>query len=143
MYLIFLYFTTLYQIFPLYRIIRYSISEFSHNEGLIGPDAYFVISRADCNTSLKDIILDKCTLRWEKMYHPAIVIAYYLDSRYHDRDLTDEYPFSMIAEETSKFVDQDLSGQLVKELLWYNNKTGPFNSLIFWKLEAINNPIDW
>src|SRR5437762_9093402 len=81
MYLIFLYFTTLYQIFPLYRIIRYSISEFSHNEGLIGPDAYFVISRADCNTSLKDIILDKCTLRWEKMYHPAIVIAYYLDPR--------------------------------------------------------------
>src|SRR5438034_2526231 len=48
MYLIFLYFTTLYQIFPLYRIIRYSISEFSHNEGLISTDAYFVISRADC-----------------------------------------------------------------------------------------------
>jgi hypothetical protein len=77
------------------------------------------------------------------MYHPAIVIAYYLDLRYHGQDLTDEYPFSMIAEETSKFVNQDLSGQLVKELLWYNNKTGPFNSSIFWKLEAINNPIDW
>jgi len=50
------------------------------------------------------------------MYHPAIVIAYYLDPRYHGQDLTDEYPFSMIAEETSKFVNQDLSGQLVKEL---------------------------
>ncbi|CAB4417693.1 unnamed protein product [Rhizophagus irregularis] len=49
----------------------------------------------------------------------------------------------MIAEETSKFVNQDLSGQLVKELLWYNNKTGPFNSSIFWKLKAINNSIDW
>ncbi|GET03902.1 zinc finger BED domain-containing protein RICESLEEPER 2-like [Rhizophagus clarus] len=95
------------------------------------------------NTSLKDIILDKCTLRWEKMYHPAIVIAYYLDPRYHGQDLIDEYLFSMIAEETSKFVNQDLSGQLVKELLWYNNKTGPFNSSIFWKLEAISNPIDW
>ncbi|CAB5193535.1 unnamed protein product [Rhizophagus irregularis] len=95
------------------------------------------------NTSLKDIILDKCTLRWEKMYHPAIVIAYYLDPRYHGQNLTDEYPFSMIAEETSKFVNQDLSGQLVKELLWYNNKTGPFNSSIFWKLEAMNDPIDW
>lgn len=77
------------------------------------------------------------------MYHPAIVIAYYLDPRYHGQDLTDEYPFSMIAEEASKFVDQDLSGQLVKELLWYNNKTGPFNSSIFWKSEAINDPIDW
>ena len=65
------------------------------------------------------------------MYHPAIIIAYYLDPRYHGRDLTDEYPFSMIAEETSKFVDQDLSGQLVKELLWYNNKTESFNSSIF------------
>jgi hypothetical protein len=65
------------------------------------------------------------------MYHPAIVIAYYLDPRYHGQDLTDEYPFSMIAEETSKFVNQDLSGQLVKELLWYNNKTGPFSSSIF------------
>ncbi|PKY54651.1 hypothetical protein RhiirA4_448096 [Rhizophagus irregularis] len=81
------------------------------------------------NTSLKDIILDKCTLHWKKMYYPAIVIAYYLDPRYH--------------EETSKFVNQDLSGQLVKELLWYNNKTGPFNSSIFWKLKAINNSIDW
>ncbi|CAB4443755.1 unnamed protein product [Rhizophagus irregularis] len=58
------------------------------------------------------------------MYHPAIVIAYYLDPRYHGQDLTDEYPFSMIAEETSKF---DLSGQLVKELLWYNNKIGPID----------------
>ncbi|CAB4472947.1 uncharacterized protein OCT59_028531 [Rhizophagus irregularis] len=74
------------------------------------------------------------------VYHPAIVIAYYLDPRYHGQDLTDKYTFSMIAEETSKFVNRDLSGQLVKELLWYNNKTGPFNSSIFWKLEAIDNP---
>src|SRR5947208_10404618 len=77
------------------------------------------------------------------MYYLAIVIAYYLDPRYHNQGLTEEYPFSMIVEEASKFVDQDLSGQLVKELLWYNNKTGPFNSSIFWKPEAIANPIDW
>ena len=81
---------------------------------------------------MKDVVLDKCTQRWERMYHPAIVIAYYLDPRYHNQGLTEEYPFSMI-----------LSGQLVKELLWYNNKTGPFSSSIFWKSEAIANPIDW
>jgi hypothetical protein len=43
--LIFLYFTAitaLYQNFSLYRIIRYGINEFSHNEGLIGPNAYWV-----------------------------------------------------------------------------------------------------
>jgi len=77
------------------------------------------------------------------MYHPAIVIAHYLDPRYHNQGLTEEYPFSMIAEEASKFVNQDLGSQLVKELLWYNNKTGPFNSSIFWKSEVIANPIDW
>ena len=92
---------------------------------------------------MKDVVLDKCTQRWERMYHPAIVIAYYLDPRYHNQGLTEEYPFSMIVEEASKFVDQNLSGQLVKELLWYNNKTGPFSSSIFWKSEAIANPIDW
>jgi len=51
------------------------------------------------------------------MYHPAIIIAYYLDPRYHGRLLTEEYSFTMIANEISQFIDQDLSGQLVKELL--------------------------
>ena len=32
----------------LYRIIRYSNNEFSYNEGLIGPDANFIILRCDC-----------------------------------------------------------------------------------------------
>uniref|UniRef100_U9UFJ1 HAT C-terminal dimerisation domain-containing protein n=1 Tax=Rhizophagus irregularis (strain DAOM 181602 / DAOM 197198 / MUCL 43194) TaxID=747089 RepID=U9UFJ1_RHIID len=54
------------------------------------------------NTSLKDIILDK---------YP----------RYHGQDLTDKYTFSMIAEETSKFVNRDLSGQLIIQPIdWWN-----------------------
>ncbi|CAG8608666.1 13612_t:CDS:2 [Rhizophagus irregularis] len=55
------------------------------------------------------------------VYHPAIVIAYYLDPRYHGQDLTDKYTFSMIAEETSKFVNRDLSGQLIIQPIdWWN-----------------------
>ena len=77
------------------------------------------------------------------MYHPAIIIAYYLDPRYHGQLLSENYPFSTIAEEASKFVNQNSSGQLAKELLWYNNKTGPFGKSIFWELEVVNNPIDW
>jgi len=77
------------------------------------------------------------------MYHPAIIVAYYLDPRYRGQLLSDNYPFSTIAEEASKFVNQNSSGQLAKELLWYNNKTGPFGKSIFWELEVVNNPIDW
>ncbi len=77
------------------------------------------------------------------MYHPAIIIAYYLDLRYHDRLLTEEYSFTMIANEISQFIDQDLSGQLAKELLWYNSKTGPFSLSMFWELEATKDPINW
>jgi hypothetical protein len=77
------------------------------------------------------------------MYHPVIIIAYYLDPRFHGQDLTDEYPFSIIAENASELVDQDSSGQLVKELLWYNNKSGPFSASIFWEPEVINDPINW
>ena len=77
------------------------------------------------------------------MYHPAIIVAYYLDPRYHGQALSEEYSFSTIAKEASQFVNQNLSGQLAKELLWYNNKTGPFGISMFWELEAIKNPIDW
>jgi hypothetical protein len=77
------------------------------------------------------------------MYHPAIIVAYYLDPRYRGQALTEEYPFSIIAQEASQFVSQDLSGKLAKELLWYNNKTGPFSLQIFWESEAVKNPIDW
>ena len=57
--------------------------------------------------------------------------------------MTEEYSFTTIANEISQFIDQDLSGQLAKELLWYNNKSGPFSISMFWKLEAIEDPIDW
>jgi len=57
--------------------------------------------------------------------------------------LTEEYSFTTIANEISQFIDQDLSGQLAKELLWYNNKSGSFSISMFWKLEAIEDPIDW
>lgn len=77
------------------------------------------------------------------MYHPAIIVAYYLDPRYRGQELTEEYPFSIIAQEASQFVNQNLSGKLAKELLWYNNKTGPFSLQIFWESEAVKNPIDW
>lgn len=77
------------------------------------------------------------------MYHPAIIIAYYLDPRYRGQVLSEEYPFLTIAEAASKFVNQSSSGQLTKELLWYNNKTGPFGKSIFWELEVLSNPIDW
>ena len=30
----------------------------------------------------KNIILNKYEQRWKKMYHPAIIVAYYLDPRY-------------------------------------------------------------
>jgi hypothetical protein len=30
------------------------------------------------------------------MYHPAIIIAYYLDPRYRGQELTEEYPFTTI-----------------------------------------------
>jgi hypothetical protein len=45
--------------------------------------------------------------------------------------LTEEYSFTTIANEISQFIDQDLSGQLAKELLWYNNKSGPFSISMF------------
>ena len=77
------------------------------------------------------------------MYHPAIIIAYYLDSRYHNRLLTNEYSFTLIAEELSEFVDQSLNGQLAKDLLWYNNKTELFSLSMSWKTEAIEDPVDW
>lgn len=77
------------------------------------------------------------------MFHPAIIVAYYLDPRYRGQLLSENYPFSTIVEEASKFVNQNSSGQLAKELLWYNNKTGPFGKSIFWELEVVNNPIDW
>ena len=77
------------------------------------------------------------------MYHPAIIVAYYLDPRYHGQELTEDYPFSMIVQEASQFINTDLSGKLAKELLWYNNKTGPFQLQIFWKSEAVKNPTDW
>ena len=78
------------------------------------------------------------------MYHLAIIIAYYLDPRYHGRLLliTEEYSFTMIANKISQFIDQDLSGQLAKELLWYNSKTELFSLSIFWELEVIKDPIN-
>ena len=91
----------------------------------------------------KSIILTRYTQRWKKMYHPAIIVAYYLDPRYRGHALSEEYPFLTIAEEVSKFVNQNSSGQLIRELLWYNNKTGLFGKSIFWELEALNNPINW
>ena len=48
----------------------------------------------------------------------------------------------MIANEISQFIDQNLSGQLAKELLWYNSKTGQFNLSIFQKLEATKDLIN-
>lgn len=77
------------------------------------------------------------------MYNPAIIISYYLDPRYCGKALKEEYSFTMIANEISKYVSQDLNGQLAEELLYYNNKTGPFNLSMFWKPEATKNPINW
>ena len=77
------------------------------------------------------------------MYNPIIIIAYYLDPRYHGQVLTEKYSFTFIAKEISKYISQDLSGQLAKELLYYNNKTGPFSLSMFWESEATKNPIDW
>jgi hypothetical protein len=77
------------------------------------------------------------------MYHPVIIVAYYLDPRYHGQELTEKYPFSTIAQKASQLVSQDLSGKLARELLLYNNKTGPFSLQIFWEPEAVKNPIDW
>lgn len=77
------------------------------------------------------------------MYNPAIIISYYLDLRYHGQALKEEYSFTVIANEISKYVNQDSSGQLAEELLNYNNKTGPFSLSMFWKTEATKNPINW
>jgi len=77
------------------------------------------------------------------MYHPAIIVAYYLDPRYRGCELTEDYPFSIIVQEASQFINSNLSGKLAKELLWYNSKTGPFQLQIFWESEAVNNPIEW
>ena len=43
------------------------------------------------------------------MYHPAIIVAYYLDPRYHGQALSEEYSFSTIAKEASQFVNQNLN----------------------------------
>src|SRR5262249_38291203 len=39
----------------LYRIICYSVNEVAYNEGLIGRNGGFVISRGDCNYKKSDI----------------------------------------------------------------------------------------
>lgn len=101
------------------------------------------IKELNIENSLKDTILINYQQRWEKMYHPVIIISYYLDPRYRGQELAEKYSFTFIANEISKYIDQDLSGQLAKELLYYNNKTGPFNLSMFWKSEATKNPIDW
>src|SRR5215204_2215177 len=41
--------TKSYFYFMLHKIIYHHVNEFSYNEGLIGPDAYFVISSVDCS----------------------------------------------------------------------------------------------
>lgn len=101
------------------------------------------IKELNIDNILKDAILVKYQQRWEKMYNPAIIIAYYLDPRYRGQELAEKYSFTFIANEISKFISQDLSGQLAEELLYYNNKTGPFSLSMFWKPEATKNPIDW
>ena len=89
------------------------------------------IKELNIDNSLKNIILEKYQQCWEKMYNPAIIISYYLDLRYHGQALKEEYSFTVIANEISKYVNQDSSGQLAEELLNYNIKTGPFSLSMF------------
>ena len=39
----------------LHRIIHYSVNKVTYNEGLIGQNAGFVVSRGDCNSKRHEI----------------------------------------------------------------------------------------
>jgi len=96
------------------------------------------------NILIKNEAYQEYIKRWEKLYDPAIILAYYLDPRYRGKYLSQDHStMSYILEETSKLVDKEFCGQLTKELLQYHSKSGPFGSEYLWTNEAIENPIIW
>ena len=86
----------------------------------------------------------KYTKRWQKLYDPAITLAYYFDPRYRGEFLSQDHTtITYILEETSKLVDIESRGQLTKEILQYHNKSGPFGCEYLWSNEAIEDPNIW
>ncbi|CAJ0836491.1 16200_t:CDS:2, partial [Entrophospora sp. SA101] len=81
---------------------------------------------------IKDEVLDIYNHYNEKLYHPAIAIAYFFDPRYKGKYLPDRISsISYIVEETDK------------EIMEYHAKSSRFSSNFLWLKEAIEDPITW
>jgi hypothetical protein len=78
------------------------------------------------------------------MYHPAMVLAYYLDPRYRGKSLSQEHSrINFLIEEASKLINRSLNSQLAREMLEYQSKSGVFNLNVLWSDEATKNPTTW
>ncbi len=63
------------------------------------------------------------------MYHPAIIVAYFLDPKYHEEYLVNQHAqINFILAEASKLVDSNLGDTLAGEILQYKSMEGVFNS---------------
>ncbi|CAJ0833650.1 4166_t:CDS:2, partial [Entrophospora sp. SA101] len=93
---------------------------------------------------IKDEVLDIYNHYNEKLYHPAIAIAYFFDPRYKGKYLPDRISsISYIVEETVKLTDKTNIGKLTKEIMEYHAKSSQFSSNFLWLKEAIEDPITW
>nr|CAG8451399.1 5077_t:CDS:2 [Entrophospora candida] len=93
---------------------------------------------------IKDEVLDIYNHYNEKLYHPAIAIAYFFDPRYKGKYLPDRISsISYIVEETVKLTDKANIGKLTKEIMEYHAKSSRFSSNFLWLKEAIEEPITW
>ncbi|CAJ0645352.1 9918_t:CDS:2 [Entrophospora sp. SA101] len=93
---------------------------------------------------IKDEVLDIYNHYNEKLYHPAIAIAYFFDPRYKGKYLPDRISsISYIVEETVKLTDKTNIGKLTKEIMEYHAKSSRFSSNFLWLKEAIEDPITW
>ena len=78
------------------------------------------------------------------MYHPAIVLAYYLDPRYCGKSLSQEHSrINFLIEEASKLINKNSNAQLAREMLEYQSKLGVFSLNVLWSDEATKDPITW
>ena len=78
------------------------------------------------------------------MYHPAIIVAYFLDPKYHGEYLVNQHAqINFILAEASKLVDSNLGGTLAGEILQYKSMEGVFNSEFLWSSKATKNSFVW